>query len=192
MIRLRSLLIAAAFALAAFASVPADAATVLMCRPAASGASAGPARWVASASTTAYSLNALGCAAIANADVGDAQAGGFLQPGSQQNITWVTGVLSGTTSVQGPNIPAGMFIREIIVDNTTANAVTGGIDIGKTTGAADVVSALTCAASCLTFVADSALLLRVFSKTAVQATWVTGHTAGNSANLTITYVLGFF
>jgi hypothetical protein len=192
MIRLRSLLAAAALACAAFAPIPASAYTQLMCRGTAAGTASGPARWVAPASGTGYSLNNLGCAIIAQADVGDATAGGFVQSGAIQNILFNTGVLTGTTSVAGPNIPAGYYIREILVDNTTANAVTGGIDIGKTSGAADIVSALTCGASCLTFTADSALLLRVFSKTVPQTTFITGHTAGNSANLNITYVVAPF
>lgn len=197
MTRLRPLF-AAALACAALACAalalaqPAHAAGQLMCQGTAPATASGPSRWVAAASGAAYTLDNRGCAVIAQTDIGDAGASGLVQTGSQRSIIFSTGVLSGTTSVAGPNIPAGMYLREVIVDNTTANAVTGGIDIGKTSGAADIVSALTCAASCLTFVADSALLLRVFSKTVPQATFVTGHTAGNSANLTITYVVSFF
>lgn len=191
MTRFRHLVLAAGLALAAFAT-PADAASVLMCRGNAAGAAAGPARFVAPASGTAYSLNNFGCAVIAQADIGDALAGGLVQPGPIQSVTFTTGVMTGTTSVPGPNIPAGAYLREVIVDNSTANAVTGGVNIGKTSGAADVVSALTCAANCLTFVADSALLLRVFSKTVSQPLFITAQTAGNSANLNITFVYGYF
>lgn len=194
--RLSILIAAATLGLLAFApSQPAQAASQVMCAPHAT-ATSGPRRVVNTSSTAAtqpsYSLNAAGCAVIAQADVGFFLSQGYTPGPLLNSVIFTTGVLTGTTSVQGPTLPPGTFIRDIIVDNTTANAVTGGIDIGKTSGAADVVSALTCAANCLTFVADSALLLRVFSKTAGQAIFITGHTAGNSANLTLTFVYGYF
>lgn len=187
------------FALAAAAltfAAPAHASSTWMCQGDVSGATTGS-RTIggtgsAVPSGSIYILNGQGCGLIAQGDVGYFLSQGYTQGTPFVTQTFTTGVLSGTTSVQViPSLPAGTFIREIIVDNTTANAVTGGIDIGKTSGAADIVSALTCAASCLTFVADSALLLRVFSKTAQQAVFVTGHTSGNSANLTLTFVLGY-
>lgn len=172
---------------------PAKAAAIVMCRGASSGASPGPARWVAPASGTAYGLDNMGCALIARADVADAQANGLIQSSALRSFIFVTGVITGTTAVQiTPNLPAGAYIRDIFVNNTTANAVTGGIDIGTTSGGADVVAALTCAANCLTFVADAALLKRVFSTTAQQALFAVGHTAGNSANLTLTVTYGYF
>lgn len=143
-------------------------------------------------SQTLYTLDSRGCTIVAQQDIGYFASQGFIQPGSLQSIVFTTGVLTGTTAVQMPSLPPSSYIREIIVDNSTANAVTGGIDIGTTSGAADVVSALTCGANCLTFVADSALLKRVFSKTAQQALFVLGHTAGNSSNLNITVVIGYF
>lgn len=187
---------AAVAALLALASAPALANSQIMCQGDVSGASTGSRVIVNTSSTAAtqpsYTLSSSGCALIAQADVGFFQSLGFTQPGLQ-SIIFTTGVLTGTTAVQiTPSLPAGAYIRDIFVDNSTANAVTGGIDIGKTSGAADIVSALTCAANCLTFVADSALLLRVFSKTAQQAMFVVGHTAGNSANLNLTIVYGFF
>lgn len=172
---------------------PADAAGAVMCRGAAAAAAPGPARWVAAASGTAYTLDTMGCALIAQTDLGDAGASGLTQSAPLRSLIFTTGVMTSTTSVQvTPNLPAGAYIRDIFIDNTTANAVSGGIDIGKTSGAADIVSAKTCAANCLSFVADSALLLRVFSKTVQQAIWVTGHTDAASANLTLTITYGYF
>jgi hypothetical protein len=193
MIRLLRLALAAPLALTLLAPVtPADAASAVMCRPAAVGAAPGPGRWVAAASGTAYQLDNQGCAVIAQADMGDAAASGLTQSSALRSFVFTTGVLTGTTSIALPSLPASAYIREIIVDNSTANAVTGGIDIGTTAGAADVVSALTCGANCLTFVGDVALLKRVFSKTAQQALFILGHTAGNSANLNVTIVFGYF
>lgn len=181
----------AALAALALASGHAQAATQVLCSPEQS--SGAQARTVTNpVTTTSYSLNGQGCALIAQADVGYFQSQGFTPGSAHQSFLFTSGVLTGTTAVQMPSLPANAFIREIIVNNTTANAVTGGIDIGTTSGAADVVSALTCGANCLTFVADAALLKRVFSTTAQQALFVVGHTAGNSANLNITVVFGFF
>lgn len=193
MIRLfRFLLATALLAVPLLTPAPADAASAVMCRPAAAAAAPGPGRWVAPASGTGYTLDNQGCAVIAQADMADASAQGLVQSSSLRSFVFTTGVLTGTTSVQLPTLPASAYIREIIVDNSTANAVTGGIDIGTTAGAADVVSALTCGANCLTFVGDVALLKRVFSKTAQQALFILGHTAGNSANLNVTIVYGYF
>jgi hypothetical protein len=171
----------------------AKAASQYLCSPGSAVGVAGPRQVVNTSSTTSpqpsYSLNGFGCAVIQQADVGFFQSQGFVPGPMFTSLLFTTGVLVGNTGagiVQMPSLPAGMMIREFIVDNSTANAVTGGIDIGTTSGGADVVSALTCAANCLTFVADAALLKRVFSKTAAQALYVLGHTAGNSANLNIT------
>lgn len=191
------LLFAGTLALLQLPSKPAQANSIIMCQGDVSGASTGS-RVVVNTSSTAtpqpsYTLNSYGCAVIAQADVGFFTAQGFQQPGPLTSIVFTTGVLTGTTSVQiTPSLPASTYIRDIYVDNSTANAVTGGIDIGTTAGAADVVSALTCAANCLTFVADSAVLKRVFSKTAAQALFILGHTAGNSANLNVTITYGYF
>lgn len=196
MTRLLTALFAAALALAVLAPAPVSASSQIMCQGDVSGASTGSRVVVNTSSTAAtqpsYTLNSQGCALIAQADVGFFLSIGFTQPGPLVSSIFTTGVLTGTTAVQMPSLPPSAYIREIIVQNTTANAVTGGVDIGTTSGGADVVSALTCAATCLTFVADSALLKRVFSLTAQQALFVLGHTAGNSANLTITVVYGYF
>jgi len=184
--RILALALAALFLGASSAS----AATVLMCNPLL-GEQA-KLRQISTSGAT-YMLDGRGCAIVALNDVPYLLAQGFAQIGAQRSIAFNTGVLSGTTAVQIlPWLPAGAFIQQIIVENTTANAVTGGIDIGTTAGGADVVSALTCGANCLTFVADAALLKRVFSKTAQQAIFVVGHTAGNNANLNVTIVYGFF
>jgi len=182
-----------ALALAGILSLdPASASQVRVCASGNSGVALGPAQVKAVTSGNLYSLNGRGCAVIASSDLGDFQAMGFTSNGELQSLVVSTGVLTSTTSVQVATLPASTFIQDILIDNTTANAVTGGIDIGKTSGAADIVSAKTCAANCLSHVVDSAVLLRMFSKTAAQPIWVTGHTDGNSANLNITIIYGYF
>lgn len=192
--RCKAFAVLAASAVMAFvmSASPADATMIRVCAPSTASAALGPAQVKAPTSGNLYSTNSRGCALIASSDLGDLQAAGYLPNGELQSMVVSTGVLTTTTSVQVASLPASAYIREIIVDNTTANAVTGGIDIGKTSGAADIVSAKACAANCLTTVVDSAILLHVFSKTAQQAIWVTGHTDGNSANLNLTIIYGYF
>lgn len=198
MTRIRAFILAA-FAAIALASVslptPSLANSVVLCSPATAGS--GGARQVTNPGTSGgtYSLNSRGCAAIseANSDAAYFRAQGFVPGPNLFSTVQVSGVLSSTTSVQLPfSLPASAVIQGIVIENTTTNAVTGGIDIGKTTGAADIVSAKVCAASCLTTVLDSAILLRVFSTSAQQAIFVTGHTDGNSANLRLTIFYSYF
>jgi hypothetical protein len=168
----------------------------IMCQGDVSGASTGS-RTVVNTSSTAspqpsYTLNSGGCAYIALADIGFFQSLGYTQPGSLQSIVYNTGVQTGTTDIVVATLPANAYIREIIVSNSVAAAVTGGISFGTTANGTDIVTALTCGASCLTFVADSALSKRVFSLTAQQAIHAAAVTAWNSTNVTITIVYGLF
>lgn len=193
-----SRILAATLALAAISlSVPqsAQAANIYLCAPPAVAAG-NPGRVTnPGASGGSYVLNNKGCAliSIANSDAAYFQSQGYTQGPNLFSVTFVSGVMTSTTSVAiTPPIPANAAIRDIYISNTTANAVTGGIDIGTTSGGNDVVSAKTCAANCLAFVADAALLKRVFSLTAAQGLFITGHTDANSANLTLTITYSYF
>lgn len=194
MTRLARSLLLGALALAAlpFGSVPADAGVVVMCRAAAVATAAGPGRWTAPASGTSYTLDGQGCALIALADIGDAQAGGLTQSGPLRAIVYNTGVATGTTNHVVGVLPANAYIHNIIVFNSTANAVTGGIAFGTAASGTQIVTALACAANCLVPVADSALTLRVFSTTATTTVNAAAVTAWNSANVTITVLYSFF
>jgi len=144
-------------------------------------------------SGTVYTLNGQGCAVVLQADIGYFLSQGFTAgPPFGPNILFTTGVWTGTTSFQAGVLPPGTYIQHIIMQETAGNAVTGGVKVGTTSGGADVVAALTVSASSLAFVADSALLKRVFSATAQQALFITPATAGNNANVTVTVVFGYF
>jgi hypothetical protein len=144
-------------------------------------------------SGTTYTLNGQGCTIVKQADVGYFLSQGFSAgPPFGANILFTTGVATGTTSFQLGNLPPATYIQHIIVNNTTANAVTGGIAFGTTSGGTDIVTALTCGANCLAFTLDSALSKRVFSTSASQAIFATAVTAWNNANVTITVVYGYF
>ena len=97
----------------------------------------------------------------------------------------VRGATSNTTVV----IPAGMAIAGIYIANSTSNAVTGGIKIGTTSGATDVVVAQAVGASALVSVSDATLLKRLFSMSVDQTLYIQAVSSWNSANLIVSFDL---
>jgi hypothetical protein len=65
---------------------------------------------------------------------------GYSEPGKHRSMIFTTGIATGTTSFQIGNLPAGVYIQQIIYCNTTANAA-GNVNFGTTSGGADVVAA---------------------------------------------------
>ena len=185
----------------AFASLPANAIYVVMCQGDVSGASTGS-RTVGGTSSpvpsgSIYVLNSQGCAPIQAGDIGYFQSQGYIQGGVLQSLIFVVPVAAtGTTSYLIGTLPASTYIRDVIVSNTDAShAVTGGIDIGTTSGGTDVVAAanLTVNTSSVAVVTDANLAKRVFSTTAGQALYATGHTSWNTpTTVTITVTYGYF
>ena len=176
----------------------ANAAQIYVCQGDVSGASTG-ARTIGGTSSavpsgTLYVLNSQGCTLVTPGDLGYFQSQGYVQNAATNTSVLLTGLLpaSGTTDIVGPTLPAGTYLQQIIVSNSTASAVTGGIAIGTTANATDIVTALTCAGNCLTFVTDATMLKRVFSTTAGQTIHVAPVTSSNGANLTISFIWGYF
>lgn len=99
-------------------------------------------------------------------------------------------ILSTVAADSTATIPAGHYIQHIFIENTTANAITGGVKIGTTAGGIDILVALAVGASAITFVTDALLLKRWFSTSADQTIYIEDVTAWNSASLTVTIVLG--
>lgn len=97
-------------------------------------------------------------------------------------------VLSGVSSATSTTLPANAYIDQIFVKNNTANAVTGGLKFGTSSGGADVVVALPVAASVITV--PAALILTKFG--AAQQIFIDAVAAWNSANVDITIVYGQF
>jgi hypothetical protein len=95
-------------------------------------------------------------------------------------------VLTAVTANTTLSVPAGYAVRDIFVRNTTANAVTGGVKIGTTSGAVDVLGALTVGANAFTL---GVPLIRLFSATVAQTLFVQAVVAWNSASLDITITL---
>ena len=192
-------LLAAGALLALGALKPAHAAQAYMCQGDVSGASTG-ARTIgglnsAVPSQTLYTLNPSGCALIAQGDIGYFLSQGYVQGSSFQSVIFSTGVWTGTTDFMIATIPAGAYIRDIIIVNTTANAVTGNISIGTTANGTDVVASQACAANCQVVMTDALTLKRSFPATqpsAAQPIHAAPITAGNNANVTFTIVYGYF
>jgi hypothetical protein len=86
-------------------------------------------------------------------------------------------------------IPAGMSILQIIVENTTGNALLGGLKIGTTNGGVDVLVALAVSGSSVQAISDAALLKKVFSTTVDTTLYIQAVTAWNSASLNFHFVL---
>lgn len=103
------------------------------------------------------------------------------------NKVQLTAVGSASTAAV---IAANGYIDQIIIANTTANAVTGGLKIGSTSGATDICAALTVGANALFTVTDALLLKRFFSSTVSQTLFMDAVAAWNGALLNITVVWG--
>jgi len=150
-------------------------------------------------SQTLYTLNSEGCAAVSNQDVGYFKSQGFF-PGPNLFSVSLVGITAQTTAAQAPVLPAGSYIVGLVIQETAGQAVTGGLDIGIAGSSdASIASAVTCAASCLVTVADTAILLRTIGATTNTSgvpkafpIYINAHTNWSDAakvNLTVFYSL---
>ena len=98
-------------------------------------------------------------------------------------------IASGTSSVGLGLLPASMYIEGLIFQNLNANAITGGVNVGSSVGAADIVSALAVAGNALIVVADALILKRAFSAVAPTSLFVSAGGSWNGASLNIKTVL---
>jgi len=87
------------------------------------------------------------------------------------------------------SIPAGYKIDSLVIENTTANAVTGGIKIGTTNGGTEVAAAIAVGANALLQVTDAELLKRLFSMSTATTLYLQDVTAWNSASLNFYFTL---
>lgn len=85
-------------------------------------------------------------------------------------------------------LPAKAIIKDIIVLNNTANAVTGGIKFGTSAGATDIASGLAIAGSALVSITDAALLKKIFSFSATQTIYFDAVVSWNSTNVDVIIV----
>lgn len=106
-------------------------------------------------------------------------------PLNQQNFILQDTRLVAQTANTNLILPAGCFIRDILMQNSTANAVTGGITIGTTNAGTDIAAAIAVGANANIFLTDALLLKRFFSASASQQIFFNAVAAWNSASLQI-------
>lgn len=87
------------------------------------------------------------------------------------------------------SIPAGYYIQDIIIENTTANIITGGLKVGTTSGGIDVIVALAVGANALVVIPDVTILQRIFSMSSNTTLYIQAVTLWNSASLNVYFVL---
>lgn len=122
----------------------------------------------------------VGCSDVAGALLG-ADGTSWVSPGVKR--------LRAVTADATVSVPAGWAIEAIHYAETAGNAVTGGVKIGTTGGAADVVAAQAVGASSLGSVVAGDILKRIFSRSAAQTLHVQAVTAWNGASLELSLVL---
>lgn len=199
-----SLAVAAALALT-FAPVPIERAFAgattqtlhqYLCAPVQTAG--GQARRVVNTSSTtspqpSYVLNSAGCAAIAVADVGFFLAQGYYY-GPNLFMTSQTGITANqTASTSTLYLPQYAFIRNIIVEETAGNAVTGGIDCGDSGSATRFVSGFAVGANSSQVATLAAG--QIFGNSGVPASdqiLCIAHTSMNSAVLNITVEYSYY
>ena len=85
-------------------------------------------------------------------------------------------------------LPVNAKLRAIYIGNTTANAVTGGINIGTAALGSDVVSAAVVGANGLVTISGASLLKTWVSLTAATPLFISAVTAWNAASVSVELV----
>jgi hypothetical protein len=172
MTRILRTLVAAAFALAAlspataFATGSVATSVQVWCAPGSVAAGKGP-RYVTNPQTGggSYTLDPNGCAKMVPADWAYFASQGFTQ-GAGVGSIYVGPFTAQTTTSNSPILPANAFIDGIIIQETSGNAVTGGLDIGVA-GSSDatIASAFAVPANAVIAVPQASILKNVFPTT---------------------------
>lgn len=143
------------------------------------GAATGPRYFIHYGATVRTSNLGLASATFFPGSIpGTIQRGGVLDNLGGGQIVQLVEITANTSLV----FPVNGRITGITLANTSANAVTGGINIGTTALGSDVVSA---AASAGNSFVDATVAKRVFSATADQTLYVSAASAWNSAVVTV-------
>jgi hypothetical protein len=136
-----------------------------------------------------YALNGAGCAVIQAPDIGYFITQGFSQGASGGNLAILTpATLTGTTAVLIGTLPANAYIQHIFLQNQNANAVSGGVNVGSTSGGSDIVAAA--AVTGTTAIVDATLVAKNFI--GPQAIYAAAATSWANSNVGITVVYGLF
>jgi hypothetical protein len=87
------------------------------------------------------------------------------------------------------SIPAGWSIERIHFAETSGNAVTGGIKIGTTSGASDVVAPQSVGANALGTIAETSIDKRIFSRSSAQVLFIEAVASWSGASVELSFVL---
>ncbi len=100
-----------------------------------------------------------------------------------------SGSLPLTANAQTANftltIPANNYIQNIFVNETAGAAITGGLNIGTTALATDVVNARAVGASSIQMIPAASILKQVFSTSATQQLFISAGSSWNGASINI-------
>jgi hypothetical protein len=163
-------------------AAPAHAYSLYLCSQLRSG-SAPATRWTAPASGTSYNLDARGCGLISAADLGDANASGFVAQSPARSVV-AKGMSSGTTQV---TIPAGVQIDRILIEEDSGGTVVG-LRIGTAANATNILSASVVPANSVTSTDSTSIGLRHFPRSGPTTAYITAGTwASSQINVTIFY-----
>lgn len=139
-----------------------------------------PRQYAAGSLPTAVSGEQIASSDIVGADlVSDGTS--WLSPGVKR----ATAANANTTI----SVPPGWAIDQIFYANTTAGTVTGGVKIGTTSGATDVVAAQAVGANAIGVIADANVLLKLFSRTVAQTLFIQPVTSWNSQTVEFSFSL---
>ena len=103
--------------------------------------------------------------------------------GYGSTMTWTYAPI--TTNGQVALLPINAVLRAIYLQNTTANIVTGGINIGSTLNGVDIAVSVPVGANALVNVSGASILATWFSATAAQGIFISAVTAWNGASLNV-------
>jgi hypothetical protein len=185
-----------AFSLPAFAAASVATDVVEMCSPGSAGTLVGP-KSVTNPQTSGgtYSLNQKGCAGMSLTDAAYFASQGYTR-GAGLGALYAGPFTAQSTTSNSPTLPANAVIQEIIVQETTGNAITGGLDVGVA-GSSDqtIVAAYAVGANGVVAIPSASILKRVFPTSgttgpAAQQIFFNAHTNWTDAasiNVTILY-----
>lgn len=86
-------------------------------------------------------------------------------------------------------VPKGCMIKNVVIENTNANSVTGGIKVGTTDGGVDVMISLAVEANSLQMIPLATWLLNIFSMTSDTTLYINSIVSWNGAVVNVYFVL---
>lgn len=192
-----------AAALLTFAPAPAFAAAsvakslVEMCAGSSVATARGPRQVTNPSTTTTYTLGANGCALMSRADQAYFASQGYYQ-GAGAGTIYTGPFTAQSTAANSPVLPANAYIEAIIVQETTGNALTGGLDVGVA-GSSDatIVSGYAIGANAVINIPAASILKNVFPTSgtggpAAQQIYFNAHTSWNSGSIVVTILYRYY